>query len=124
MSIPFPPVACRFYIHGACLYAEARNPGLEVRFLCARLSRLMEQWDDFLDRAEAFGLNERLALRIWTERRSLAPPSRNLCPAESAAPARVFVSDDEDISACPHLHQVSCLLLLPRCTERCERYLL
>ena len=76
------PAPCR-HRHGACcLWAEHRNPGLRPEFHCARLERLMEDLDAFLDRAEVFGLSDAQAERLYRARRE-KPLSRSDCPLQT-----------------------------------------
>ena len=129
MTIPFPGHACRFYIQGACFYEEALRPGSAPEFRCGPLLRLIERWDDFIDRAEAFGLSEEAAGRIWNARREGEPPLWNQCLSVQTPTPAVRDSRRADESyaseesfACPHLKSGCCLLALPRCNGVCERH--
>lgn len=107
------PYACAHYVRGRCLRAEALNPGLNEEHLCPRLCQLMREWDDFLDRAEMFGLEEDVAMRIWEGRHHT---SLERCPH---GPGSLVEGDG---MACDFLHQSLCLLRLPRCAARCAHY--
>lgn len=117
MSLPAP--GCRFYALGACCYQESVNPGLDPDHICLRLDLLMRDWDDFLDRAEIFGLSEEEAARIWNARQHKALLSAEVCgqmrPAEQAARQQALLD-------CAYLYSCVCLLRLPRCAGRCEHY--
>ena len=146
--MPLPPGhACVFSIQGVCVHPQTALPG--PAHGCARLARLLERWDDFLDRAEAFGLSEETAARIWSARMNGFVLRRKECPAparfpaaagrppfgaEGAAPvdaegaAPVDAEGAAPIDAegaalgCPHLWRGACLLALPECRGVCAQY--
>lgn len=127
MPLLLPGHACRFYILGACFYPEAARPGYEPAYRCKHLVRLMERWDDFLDRAEAFGLSEETAGRIWNARSKGFFFSHKDCPAGRASPSLIrddapLTDGEEETSCCTYLRQGACLLALPRCEGICARY--
>ena len=120
-----PGHGCLYYIQGVCFYPEAAGPGYDSAYRCGRLLQLMERWDDFLDRAEAFGLSEETAGRIWNARASADLYSRRHCPSVGSAsvPANGFAADEEgEALGCPHLMRGACLLTLPRCEGLCMHY--
>lgn len=126
MLLP-PGNACAFYVAGVCFYPEAVNPGYDPAYRCRRLLRLTERWDDFIDRAEAFGLSEEMAGRIWNAREHGQLYSRKRCPAAwplvSSEPPALLPPDEEgEALGCAHLWQGTCLLTLPRCEGVCMRY--
>lgn len=108
-----------YYSQGACLYAEALNPGFDETLRCVRLVKLMEDWDVFLDRAEAFHLSEETAMRIWNGRQHAALESRALCPFTEPGFAGPDGGDELD---CRHLFQGACQLVMPRCGGPCDRF--
>lgn len=128
MVLLLPGRACSFYILGSCFYPEAARPGYDPAYRCGPLLRLMERWDDFLDRAEAFGLSEGTAGRIWSARASAFLYSRKDCPSVRRTPLppeknSALPADEEgEILGCPHLRQGACLLTLPRCEGICMHY--
>lgn len=109
---------CEHYCQGACMLAENRNPGLEARFCCACLSALMEEWDAFLDRAEAFGLAEDMAARIWNGRKHAALESGLLCPPVLSGALKAHPLGED----CPYIVRGACLLAMPRCTAVCKDF--
>lgn len=119
--------ACVFYIQGVCFHPEAARPGFDPAWRCVRLTQLLERWDDFLDRAEAFGLAEETAARIWSARMNGFVLRRKDCPsparfsAAGAPPPGVEDAEGEALG-CPHLWRGVCLLALPECRGACERY--
>lgn len=111
---------CRFFLQGVCLWDELHNPGYDRARLCVRLASLSGEWDDFLDRAEAFGLTEEEACRIWERRRHPGLTRPDLCPVP-------FVSGGGDHAGaplldCTHLFNTACLLAMPGCPGVCGRY--
>lgn len=110
---------CGYYLRGACTRNELQNPGYDEACRCARLVALAAAWDDFLDRAEAFGLNEQDAARIWNSRRHSALSAPGMCPVPSVTarpPARTRLPD------CPYLFNTACLLAMPECQGLCDMY--
>ncbi len=107
---------CAHRHDGRCLWGEHRNPGLRPDFQCARLEALVEDFDDFLDRAEAFGLNDAQMERLHRARRG-KPLPRSACPlqthAETATAAAGAVAD------CGFFLAGLCLRRLPTCATPC-----
>ena len=113
---------CRYYLRGACVYREARNPGHEPAFGCRRLAALGREWDSFLDSAEAFRLSEKEAARIWDARRHPALTDPRLCPVPSVDGGRPEPDGNVPILDCPHLLVTACLLAMPGCPGVCSLY--
>lgn len=105
--------ACVHCRQGRCLYDESVNPGLDETRHCVHVRELTGKWDDFLDRAEAFNLEEDLALRIWQ--------GREHAPA-SACPHGHGEFSHAGGLACGFLHFSLCLLALPPCLTPCKRF--
>lgn len=114
------PYDCLYYSQGACLYSEVLNPGRDEALRCVRLVQLMEEWDDFLDRAEAFNLSEEVASRIWNSRHHAALDLRKVCPV--TAPVHIRQGLDSEELDCLHLFQGACRLAMPRCMGQCDRF--
>ena len=116
--------ACVFYIQGVCFHPEAARPGFDPAYGCARLAQLLERWDDFLDRAEAFGLSEETAARIWSARMDGFVLRRKECPSPARFPAVADAPVDAEgaVLGCPHLRQGACLLTMPGCEGVCAHY--
>ena len=117
--------ACAFYIQGVCFYPAAARPGFDPAYGCARLAQLLERWDDFLDRAEAFGLSEETAARIWSARMNDFVLRHKDCPSPARFPALTDASPvdaEGEILGCPHLWQGACLRTLPGCEGVCGQY--
>ena len=107
---------CR-HRHGACcLWPEYNNPGLSPEFHCARLERLMEDVDAFLDRAEAFGLSDAQAERLYRARREKRL-SRSACPLQTHEETATATAGA--IAGCGLFLQGLCLKRLPLCATPC-----
>ena len=117
MPLPVNSLPACGHRHGErCLWPEHLNPGLRADFHCARLEMLVRDFDAFLDRAEAFGLDDAQMERI----RRAAPGKtlpRSGCPLqkreETATTAATAVAD------CAFFLQGLCLQRLPVCTTPC-----
>lgn len=114
-----PENSCCYYLLGACLEGEMRNPGLEKSWACCRLERFMEDFDAFVDRAEVFGLSEKEAARIWNARHHAAFSPQTPCPHPRPEILGQKPSGDLD---CAYLYRLACLLRMPQCLRRCERF--
>ena len=110
-----PALNCRSYFQGRCLYEEQLNPGLNVRWCCIVLTRWEAVYDEFLDRAESFGLNETTAPRLLRKRFERLAEEAIDCPDFLAVAI-------EDMPECRHLFTDICLLRLPACAGQCENY--
>lgn len=118
MRIAPPARFCRYYFQGICIYHEIINPGLEESFRCSILAEMITIWDDFIDRAEVFGLSESVAGKIWASRmyektsfglwrlcRKLPPPLTS-----------------EAVVECQYRLLDACLLAMPACSGHCGHY--
>ena len=117
-----PVRACRYCRDGRCTYAESRNPGLDPGLRCAVLAALTEKWDDFLDRAELFGLSESAASRIWNNRTHGSVFTETPCPGMAREAGVKRPAGLPDIAECPYRADDACLLSMPGCSGRCEHF--
>ena len=113
--VRFPAVGCRSFQQGRCLYEELLNPGLQKSWRCLVLARWEAVYDDFLDRAENFGLTEVELGVLWSKRFERLAEESVPCPD-------VCAGDGESMPECLHLLADICLLRLPECTGQCERF--
>jgi hypothetical protein len=113
---PMPGDACRFFRQGRCLYEERLNPGYHLSWRCLVLTRWEGEYDDFLQRAEAFRLDDAPAARLWEKRfEGLLREGIN-CPR--------FVSGGVgEVLGCSLLFGDVCLAALPACEGVCRRFL-
>jgi hypothetical protein len=109
-----PGGLCRHHTFGRCLYEEHLNPGYSLRWRCVVLKRWESAFDDFLTRAELFGVSQEAVPDLWERR--FEQIARN-CDCEDYAPCAEAQSP-----ACAHVHGGLCRLRLPDCEGRCRHY--
>ena len=112
-----PGHGCRFFARGRCLYEERLNPGYTKKWRCGVLLRWESVYDDFLVRAEAFGLEEDELSELWRERLERLMLQEGRCE-------RYVYSRHVELPSCGNSHETLCLLDLPRCEGRCRRFAL
>jgi hypothetical protein len=110
-----PATGCRSYFQGRCLYGEQLNPGLDSSTRCEVLRRWEAMYDDFLDRAERFGVTEASAPELWRRRFERLAGESLGCPDFASALG-------VDMPECQHLFADLCLLRLPECQGKCRNY--
>ena len=111
-------VHCRYYIRGFCLHGEGASPGYDDSLLCMHMADLVKDWDAFLDRAEAFGLEEKTAAAIWNRM-----AAKKLSAPASCSRQKTFAPHDANMQTfvdCPHIAEGVCLLALPHCMGVCS----
>jgi len=113
--VRLPAFGCRSYYHGRCLYEEQLNPGLCSAWRCTVQAHWEKVYDDFLSRAESFGLEEAELARLWRVRFERLAEEPIACP--DFAPALV-----DALPECLHLFVDICLLRLPVCAGHCVNY--
>ncbi len=125
----FPGVGCRFYLHARCLREEMLNPGLETTRRCSVLASLERSFDDFVDRAERFGLDETEAGRLMERTLPSAAASARACPHFMPAqddPSLPPASDETgpaEAIPCALLLGDCCLRAMPPCEGVCRHFL-
>lgn len=132
----FPGTHCTYHDQGRCLYEERRNPGHVQERRCRVLASMVSVYDRFLDRAEAFDLEERFALGVLERRlREVmlpAVPCPDFVPVvarDELRPLGTARLHQYGASAplgetlpCVHALEDFCRLALPRCEGVCERF--
>ncbi len=98
------------------MWREDHNPGLSAAYGCDRLDRLTRAFDDFFDRAEAFGLSEEEILRLSAKQSGKTLPPGD-CPLEARSETVETAAREAD--RCPCFFQGLCLLMLPACCPPC-----
>jgi len=101
-------------MHGHCIYEEIQNPGYDVTRICTVLKKLESQFEDFVDRAEAFRIAALNAAMIWS-RFGNRICVENMC--SQYAPDLGRGSDE-----CRYRYDNACILLFPLCSGRCSRF--
>jgi hypothetical protein len=113
--VRLPADGCRSLYQGRCLYEEQLNPGLAVETRCVVLRRWESVYDDFLDRAENFGLDEERVSELWRKRFERLAAEALACPDYAEALGL-------DMPECRHLFSDICLLRLPECEGKCRNF--
>lgn len=113
--VRFPAVGCTHYMQGRCLYEERLNPGYHTAWRCVVLARWEAVYDEFLDRAENFGLSEKDLGALWSRRFDRLAEESVPCPD-------VRAGDAETMPECRHLEGEICVLRLPECSGQCVNF--
>ena len=111
-----PGLGCRHFLAGRCLYEEHLNPGFAIAFRCSVLVHLERDFDDFLRRAEAMALSEEQAGKLWQTRFPTTLAKQETCRGYRPG-------DTTSFPDCANAAGELCLLALPICPGRCQRYL-
>lgn len=116
-----PGVHCAFYQQGHCLYEEHVNPGDHIEWTCSEITRFMQEYDEFVDRADRFSLDDDRAARLWESHEAELPPAGALCSAYSSDMCKQCAGGDNLTDCCYELNLI-CILKLPVCAGVCRRY--
>jgi hypothetical protein len=112
-----PGYGCRHHCQGRCLYEEALNPGYHQDWRCEVLLRWEDVYEDFLNRVEAFGLDEKDLAELWAKRFERLSQDAVGCPDFSPGLT-------ESVPECFLLAGELCVLRLPQCFGQCQHYAL
>lgn len=110
-----PAQSCRHHIKGRCLYEELLNPGYEQQWRCVVMLRWEEVFDEFLHRAEAFGVDHERVGKLWEIRFKRLAGDTPDCERFQSDPTN-------DPPCCMHHYEALCLLDLPLCEGRCRHF--
>ncbi|EPR31603.1 hypothetical protein dsat_0927 [Alkalidesulfovibrio alkalitolerans DSM 16529] len=110
-----PGNACRFFRAGRCLYEERLNPGYNGSWRCVVVRSWEREYDEFVQRAEAFGLEDDAAGSIWERRFAEMMRAGVACD-------RFERGGEYELLACVHLMGDLCLCALPPCDGVCGRF--
>jgi hypothetical protein len=97
------------------MYEEQLNPGLDAGLRCTVLAKWEGVYEDFLNRAELFELDEKELGGLWRKRFERLAEEAIDCPDFTPALA-------ETMPECRHLFVDICLLRLPECHGHCKNY--
>ncbi len=115
--IRLPGSGCRHYSRGRCLYEEHLNPGFHQEYRCLVLDGWEAEFEEFVDRVEAFGLGQSQAAGLWSRRfKALVDGGRD-CPDY-----RPLEGPGGDPLGCVRFETGLCRLRLPRCEGLCPRF--
>ncbi len=113
--VRLPGSACRHFERGRCLYEEALNPGYNRQWRCAVLVGWEAAYDEFLDRADRFGIRESELAGLLRRRFERLTGAEVDC--EHYAPGA-----DASLPECLLLVGELCLLKLPECGGVCRNF--
>lgn len=91
------------------------NPGYHEEYRCKVLVSLEDAYDEFLDRAEAFHLDEEMASRIWRSKLDKLVRAGNDCE-------HFVLCDMESVPGCRHALGFLCVKALPECKGQCSLF--
>lgn len=112
--LPMPGALCRHHTLGRCLYEEHLNPGYSLKWRCRVLMRWESAFDDFLVRAELFGVDQDVAPDLWERRFERV--------ARSFDCDEYILCREAESPACAHVCDGLCRLALPACEGRCRHF--
>ena len=113
--IRLPGSGCRHHTRGRCLCEEHLNPGFHAGYRCLVLDGWEAEFEEFVDRVEAFGLGQGQAAGLWSKRFAALVRGGRDCEDFQPLP-------DGDPLGCVRFESGLCLLRLPRCDGLCPRY--
>ncbi len=127
--LSFPGHSCRFHAAGRCVLEERQNPGLEQRWRCRVLQAWGKAYDQLLDQAEIFSLDDETAMAIWNRRmQTLATPQQwcgeyVYCPDQEEGFPNLHDGEQEVVTVdCLHGLEDLCVLELPICHGVCASF--
>lgn len=106
---------CSYHTSGFCLYEEYLNPGFEACWRCRVLANWESAFDEFLARAEKFGVTQDVAPELWA--RQFERLAR-----EAFACERYEYGQTTEMPGCRHILDGICRILLPSCEGRCRHF--
>lgn len=109
-----PGTGCTFHLCGKCLYEERLNPGLHKDWRCQVVQDWADDYDKFVDRAEAFNLEIEAVSQMWEDRFVKMMVSKRECPD--------FHPGGEEAAGCAHEYGELCHVALPACEGMCRHF--
>jgi len=112
---PLPGQGCQHHIGDRCFYEERLNPGYSQVWRCRVFSRWESAFDDFLARAESFGVEQDAVPDLW--QRQFERMARDVFDCE-----QYVYCHGEEAPACIHASDGLCIQAMPECKGRCRHY--
>jgi hypothetical protein len=97
------------------MYEEWLNPGLNQDHRCMAIKTWEREHDDFLRRAEAFGLDEKTAAALWRKQMGRLVFLERQC-------ARFTPDERACAPECALQRDGLCLAALPKCEGKCRYF--
>lgn len=110
-----PGRGCRHHTAQRCLYGEHLNPGYHDEWRCRVITHWETAFDDFLARAENFGVHQDAVPDLWNRKFERMARETLRCNDFSYAAGA-------DVPSCAHVCDGLCRLLLPECEGRCRHF--
>ncbi|BCS87007.1 hypothetical protein [Pseudodesulfovibrio sediminis] len=110
-----PGDSCRHYALGHCSYQEWLNPGYTRSWRCQVIERWESAFDDFLARAEGFGVEQDAVPDLWN--RQFQRLAREVFHCQ-----RYVFEPGAPALACRHQAEGVCILSQPKCHGRCRHF--
>lgn len=110
-----PGQGCQHHAGGRCFYEERLNPGYTQGWRCRVLLRWESAFDEFLARAETFGVEQEAVPDLWE--RQFERMARDVFKCEQYS-----YCNGSQAPACIHDADGVCKMELPRCEGRCRHY--
>lgn len=112
-----PGNECQHYVRGRCFYEERLNPGYAEHWRCQVLARWESAFDDFLSRAEYFGVAQDAVPDLWG--RQFQRLARDVFHCRNYT-----YSHEAEVPACRQHVDGVCIMSLPRCMGRCRHFMI
>lgn len=101
------------------------NPGDNDEWACSEVTRFMREYDEFIDRADRFSLDDDKATRLWEGYVDELPPAGAMCSAYNPVCCSDECgqsSDNDNLTDCYYELNLICVIKLPVCAGVCRRY--
>lgn len=122
-----PGNLCRFFVHGGCALQLSQMSGDDEALRCREITRLMNEWDHFLDQTETFQLGEEAATELWCKRLENIPAPGATCGryrSSSCGKCTGCGGKEEDSAIdCQWAVGTACAWELPRCEGVCRNFI-
>lgn len=110
-----PGTTCRFFISGRCQYEEQLNPGYTQSWRCQVTARWETAFDEFLTRAEEFGVEEDAVPDLWSAQ--FQRMARDVFHCK-----RYVFDHGAPAPSCRNHAAGVCIMDLPKCPGRCRHF--
>ncbi|MGL1862563.1 MAG: hypothetical protein OCC46_08585 [Pseudodesulfovibrio sp.] len=110
-----PGHGCNHHDSKRCLYQENLNPGYATSWRCRVLLHWEDAFDEFLARAESFGLSQHAVPGLWERKFERMARETFNC-------ADYVFFNGADVPGCGHARDGLCHIALPDCEGRCRHY--
>jgi len=110
-----PGDECKHFALGRCFYEEWLNPGYTKSWRCQVLARWETAFDEFMVRAENFGVEQEAVPGLWENQ--FQRMARDVFHCQ-----RYIFDPNGTAPACRHQKAGVCIMSLPKCAGRCRHF--